>query len=55
MDNHENVSSYSDLFLIELQSNIFQIIRNKTFYSIIADNSEIDNETPLNFTPSKVP
>lgn len=55
MGNHENVSSYSDLFLIELQFNIFLIIWNKTFYSIIADNSETDNETPLNFTLSKVP
>lgn len=53
MGNHENVSSYRDLFLIELQFNIFQIIRKKVFHSIIANNSEINNESPFYFTLSK--
>lgn len=53
MGNHENVSSYRDLFLIELQFNIFQIIRKKVFDSIIANNSEIDNENPFYFTLPK--
>lgn len=54
MGNHENDSSYRDLFLTELQFNISQIIWNKVFYSIIADNSEIDNEAPLYFTLSRL-
>lgn len=47
MGNHESVSFYRDLFLIQLEFNIFPIIWKKAFYSIIVNNSEIDNERPL--------